>query len=97
MSARQRNACGLATLALGVVLPLLLNGAPARALSAPTPWDGVNPFDCTIQDAGRERRCPIPARIRLPISASSTTRARSMATRAFTALNIGPRVVPSGS
>jgi len=60
MSARQRNACGLATLALGVVLALLLNGTPARALSAPTPWDGVNPFDCTIQDAGQGTTVPDP-------------------------------------
>lgn len=60
MSARQRNACGLATLVLGVALALLLNGAPARALSAPTPWDGVNPFDCTIQDAGQGTTVPDP-------------------------------------
>lgn len=60
MSARQRNACGLATLALGVVLALLLNGASARALSPPTPWDGVNPFNCTIQDAGQGTTVPDP-------------------------------------
>lgn len=60
MSARQRSACALATLVLGVVLALLLNSAPARALSAPTPWDGVNPFDCTIQDAGQGTTVPDP-------------------------------------
>jgi hypothetical protein len=60
MSARQRIACGLATLALGVVLALLLNGASARAVSAPTPWDGTNPFDCTIQDAGQGTTVPDP-------------------------------------
>jgi hypothetical protein len=60
MSARQRNACGLATLALAVLLALLLSSAPARALSAPTPWDGVNPFDCTIQDAGQGTTVPDP-------------------------------------
>jgi hypothetical protein len=43
-----------------VVLALLLFGAPARALSAPTPWDGVNPFDCTIQDAGQATTVPDP-------------------------------------
>ena len=53
MSARQRNACGLVTAALGLLLALLLITGSARALSAPTPWDGVNPFDCTIQDAGQ--------------------------------------------
>jgi hypothetical protein len=61
MSARQKNACCLATLALGAVLVLLLlNSAPARAVSAPTPWDGVNPFDCTIQDAGQGTTVPDP-------------------------------------
>ena len=60
MSARQRNVCGLAMVALGVVLALLLNSASARALSAPTPWDGVNPFDCTIQDAGQGTTVPDP-------------------------------------
>jgi hypothetical protein len=60
MSARQRNACGLATLAVGVVLSLLLNGAPARALAPPTPWDGVKPFDCIVQDAGQGTTVPDP-------------------------------------
>jgi len=60
MSAWQRNACALATLALGVLLAVLLNSAPARALSAPTPWDGVNPFDCTVQDAGQGTTVPDP-------------------------------------
>lgn len=60
MSARQRNACGLTTLALGVVLALLFGGTPARALSSPAPWDGVNPFDCTVQDAGQGTTVPDP-------------------------------------
>jgi hypothetical protein len=60
MSARQRNACALVTLALGVVHALLLGSAPARALSSPTPWDGVNPFDCTVQDAGQGTTVPDP-------------------------------------
>jgi hypothetical protein len=60
MSARRRNACGLATLAFAVLLALLLSSAPARALSAPTPWDGVNPFNCTIQDAGQGTTVPDP-------------------------------------
>jgi hypothetical protein len=59
MSARQPSACGLVTLALGIVL-LLLGGGPARALSAPTPWNGVNPFACTIQDAGQGTTVPDP-------------------------------------
>jgi hypothetical protein len=46
--------------ALGAVIALLLNSAPARAVSPPTPWDGVNPFDCTIQDAGQGTTVPDP-------------------------------------
>ena len=60
MSARQRTARGLVALALDVVLALLMTGAPARALSSPTPWDGVNPFHCTIQDAGQGTTVPDP-------------------------------------
>ena len=52
MSARQRSACGFAALALGLLLALL-SGGSARALSAPTPWNGVNPFHCKIQNAGQ--------------------------------------------
>jgi hypothetical protein len=60
MSARQKIACGLTGLALGLLGLLLLGGASARALSAPTPWDGVNPFNCTIQDAGQGTTVPDP-------------------------------------
>lgn len=60
MSARQRSACGLVTLALGLLVALLLNSGSAGALSAPTPWNGVNPFDCTIQDAGQGTTVPDP-------------------------------------
>jgi hypothetical protein len=42
------------------VLLALLSSAPARALSAPTPWDGVKPFNCTIQDAGQGTTVPDP-------------------------------------
>jgi hypothetical protein len=59
MSARQVSACGLITLAL-VLLALLIVGGSARAVSAPTPWDGVNPFNCTIQDAGQGTTVPDP-------------------------------------
>ncbi len=59
MSARQLSVCGLVTLALGFV-SLLLGAGSARALSAPTPWDGINPFDCTIQDAGQGTTVPDP-------------------------------------
>jgi hypothetical protein len=60
MSARQRIACGLGTLALVLLTQLLLGGGSAHALAAPTPWDGVNPFACTIQDAGQGTTVPDP-------------------------------------
>ena len=59
MSARQKSARCLVTLALGFAL-LCLGGGSARALSPPTPWDGINPFDCTIQDAGQGTTVPDP-------------------------------------
>src|SRR5881227_2465503 len=59
MSARQAGACALAMLALGLML-LWLGAESARAVSAPTPWDGINPFDCTIQDAGQGTTVPDP-------------------------------------
>jgi len=59
MSARQKSARCLVTLAYGSAL-LFLGGGSARALSPPTPWDGVNPFDCTIQDAGQGTTVPDP-------------------------------------
>ena len=59
MSARQKSARCLVTLALGLAL-LCLGGGSARALSPPTPWDGINPFDCTIQDVGQGTTVPDP-------------------------------------
>src|ERR1700740_2716279 len=41
----------VAVAVLAALAPLAFS-APAPALSAPTPWDGTNPFNCTIQDAG---------------------------------------------
>jgi hypothetical protein len=59
MSARQKSARCLVTVALGFAL-LWLGAGSARAVSPPTPWDGVNPFDCTIQDAGQGTTVPDP-------------------------------------
>src|SRR5690348_2990152 len=59
MSARQASACALAMLLLGLTL-LWLGAGSARAVSPPTPWDGSNPFDCTIQDAGQGTTVPDP-------------------------------------
>jgi hypothetical protein len=44
---------------LAALTPLALS-APASALSTPTPWDGNNPFNCTIQDAGFGTTVPDP-------------------------------------
>lgn len=41
------------TLALATALVLAaLTALPARAVAPPSPWDGSNPFNCTIQHAG---------------------------------------------
>jgi hypothetical protein len=39
---------------------LVLGAAPARALAPPAPWDGTNPFNCTVQDAGQGTAVPDP-------------------------------------
>jgi hypothetical protein len=44
---------GLAVFALTV-------GRDARASAPPSPWDGTNPFNCTIQDAGTGTAVPDP-------------------------------------
>jgi hypothetical protein len=49
-------AAALALAALAALIP-----ATAHAISSPTPWDGVNPFNCTIQNAGRGTKVPDPA------------------------------------
>jgi hypothetical protein len=45
--------------ALALTLSLVLT-ATVRAVAPPTPWDGVNPFRCTIQDAGQGTTVPDP-------------------------------------
>jgi hypothetical protein len=45
-------------LATAIALAILSIGSSASALSPPTPWDGVNPFRCTIQDAGQGTTVP---------------------------------------
>jgi hypothetical protein len=42
-------------LALAVLMP-----AGAGAFAPPSPWDGTNPFKCTIQDAGTGTKVPDP-------------------------------------
>jgi hypothetical protein len=56
---RFRVPTALAVAVVAALLPLALC-APASALSAPTPWDGKNPFNCTIQDAGFGTTVPDP-------------------------------------
>jgi hypothetical protein len=43
------------------VLAIVLWAAPgARALAPPSPWDGSNPYNCTLQDAGFKATGPDP-------------------------------------
>jgi hypothetical protein len=39
----------------------LLVASPASAVAPPSPWDGTNPFNCTVQDAGLGATVPDPA------------------------------------
>lgn len=60
-AARQGSAVRIATLvAAAVACTLAVNAARASALSAPTPWNGVKPFACTIQNAGQGTTVPDP-------------------------------------
>jgi hypothetical protein len=40
---------------------LAILASAARSIAPPTPWDGTNPFNCTIQDAGLGPTGPDPA------------------------------------
>lgn len=53
-----RKAAGRVGLA-AVTLLAVCAGA-ARAVAPPSPWNGVNPFRCTIQDAGQGTQVPDP-------------------------------------
>ncbi len=56
-----REICrGLARLALVGVAGALLAGTGALASSAPSPWDGRNPYLCKVQNAGRGTKVPDP-------------------------------------
>ncbi len=47
---------------LTLTLLIAVGAAPnAVALAPPTPWDGTNPFNCTIQNAGLGTKVPDPA------------------------------------
>lgn len=41
-------------------LAIALAPSSAQALAPPTPWNGANPFHCTIQNAGRGTTVPDP-------------------------------------
>jgi hypothetical protein len=47
--------------ALTLLAALGVGSSPAHALGLPMPWDGVNPFNCTVQDAGLNTTGPDPA------------------------------------
>jgi hypothetical protein len=61
---RTRVRTRAAALALAAALAAALviaSAGPSRAASSPpTPWDGVNPYNCVIQDAGTGTQVPNP-------------------------------------
>jgi hypothetical protein len=61
LSMRRRPYAALltsATVVLAVVFALI--AASAAALEPPSPWDGVNPFNCVVQNAGFGTTVPDP-------------------------------------
>jgi hypothetical protein len=55
----RRRTAGLA-LAVALAASAVVAATPATALAPPSPWDGANPFNCTIQDAGAGATVPDP-------------------------------------
>ena len=51
----------LTWMSLSALLACLLWAPAAQASAPPSPWDGTNPFNCTLQDAGRGTTVPDPA------------------------------------
>jgi hypothetical protein len=51
-------ACAAAAIAFACVA--LIGATPALASAPPSPWDGTNPFNCTIQNAGLGTTVPDP-------------------------------------
>jgi hypothetical protein len=49
-----------AAVASVIACALLLAASPVAATAPPSPWDGTNPFKCTIQDAGLGTTVPDP-------------------------------------
>lgn len=54
----------VAVVAAAVAPALVLAPGSADALAPPTPWNGANPFRCTIQDAGQGTTVPDPGAAR---------------------------------
>jgi hypothetical protein len=57
---RFRVPTAVAVAVVAALTPVVLT-APASALSTPTPWDGSDPFKCTVQDAGFGTTVPDPS------------------------------------
>src|SRR5258708_33423384 len=53
------RAAGMAAL-IACTAAVLIGSGAAVAGSSPTPWNGVNPFNCKIQDAGTGTKVPDP-------------------------------------
>ena len=46
--------------AIGMLAAALAAAAPASAQTGTSGWDGKNPFECTLQQAGTEAEVPQP-------------------------------------
>ena len=55
-----RPLCVLLLASATLLLTFVLPQGPAHALAPPTPWNGVNPFHCTIQNAAQGTTVPNP-------------------------------------
>jgi hypothetical protein len=49
-----------AAVAIAIACAFLLAAGPVSASAPPSPWDGTNPFNCTIQNAGLGTTVPDP-------------------------------------
>jgi hypothetical protein len=58
-AARHKTLAALTATAAALTAVLALTGS-AAALSPPTPWNGDNPFHCTVQNAGFGTKVPDP-------------------------------------
>lgn len=51
----------VAAAAITFACAVAIAATPASAITPPQPWDGMNPFNCTVQDAGLGATVPDPS------------------------------------